>query len=160
MITSGGRALIESMLPHREPLLLVDTLEGFTPGPRATLAASFTITGEEVWLRGHFPGRPVWPGALLIEGLAQCAGLLIRLAEAHARGETQPPGPATRLGMLAAADIKLLRVVEPPAQIRYRTRLLGVFGDLHRVTCEAAVAGRSVADGAVSIALTVGADPG
>lgn len=158
----GGRARIEAMLPHRDPLLLVDTLDSFTPGPRGSLAASFSITGDEAWLRGHFPGRPLWPGVLLIEGLAQCAGLLIHMAAAHARGEASPrPVDAARLGMLAAADVKLLRIVEPPAQIRYRVRIVGVFGGLHRVAGEAAVGDRAVADGSVSIALASdGAGPG
>lgn len=149
---AGGRELVESLLPHRESMLLVDAITGFRPGVRAVLTASLTVTGQEVCLRGHFPGRPIWPGVLLIEGLAQCAGLVIHLAAAHGRGEMEARGEA-RLGMLAGANVKFLQVVEPPAQIDYQVRIIGVFGGLYRVDGEAAVAGRAVADGSVSIAL-------
>ena len=61
-------------LPHRYPMLLVDRVEEIIPGKsiRAIKAVSF----NESFFQGHFPGRPIMPGVLIIEALAQAAGIL------------------------------------------------------------------------------------
>ena len=59
----------KELLPHREPFLLVDELPSIEPGVRAT--GRWTLTGDEWFFPGHFPGRPTLPGVLMIESLAQ-----------------------------------------------------------------------------------------
>ncbi len=59
----------KELLPHREPFLLVDELLSIEPGVRAT--GRWTLTGDEWFFPGHFPGRPTLPGVLMIESLAQ-----------------------------------------------------------------------------------------
>jgi 3-hydroxyacyl-[acyl-carrier-protein] dehydratase len=61
-------------LPHRYPMLLVDRVETIVPNQsiRATKAVSF----NEGFFQGHFPGRPIMPGVLIVEALAQAAGVL------------------------------------------------------------------------------------
>ncbi len=59
----------KELLPHREPFLLVDELLSIEPGIRAT--GRWTLTGDEWFFPGHFPGRPTLPGVLMIESLAQ-----------------------------------------------------------------------------------------
>ncbi len=59
----------KELLPHREPFLLLDRLVALTPGER--VEGSWTLTGEESFFAGHFPGRPTLPGVLMLESLAQ-----------------------------------------------------------------------------------------
>jgi 3-hydroxyacyl-[acyl-carrier-protein] dehydratase len=77
---SGGTSLapldvmrIMKMIPHRYPMLLVDRLIDIVPGQSATGLKAVTI--NEPFFQGHFPGRPIMPGVLIIEALAQTAGV-------------------------------------------------------------------------------------
>lgn len=65
---------IESVLPHRYPFLMVDSVTGYEKN--CSLRALKNISKNEPALQGHFPGRAVFPGVLIIEALAQAAGIL------------------------------------------------------------------------------------
>lgn len=74
---SGGRLdarAILDLLPHRHPMLLVDRVESIEPGQR--IVAVKCVTANEPIFQGHFPGNPIFPGVLLVEAMAQTAGLL------------------------------------------------------------------------------------
>lgn len=77
------------MLPHRYPFLLVDRVVSFEPGRR--IHALKNVTGNEHFFQGHFPSHPVMPGVLIIEALAQAAGLLAKLS-ADSGPETEAQG--------------------------------------------------------------------
>jgi len=63
-----------ALLPHRFPMLLVDRVVDFVPGERARGIKAVTI--NEPFFQGHFPSRPIMPGVLIVEALAQTAGVL------------------------------------------------------------------------------------
>ena len=65
---------VMAALPHRYPMLLVDRVESLDP--EAGIIAVKAVTINESFFQGHFPGRPVMPGVLIIEALAQAAGVL------------------------------------------------------------------------------------
>ena len=65
---------IMKLLPHRYPMLLVDRVEELIPDQR--IAAIKAVTINEPFFQGHFPARPIMPGVLIVEALAQAAGVL------------------------------------------------------------------------------------
>jgi 3-hydroxyacyl-[acyl-carrier-protein] dehydratase len=65
---------VMAALPHRYPMLLVDRVEEIVPDERIVAIKAVTI--NESFFQGHFPGRPVMPGVLIVEALAQAAGVL------------------------------------------------------------------------------------
>jgi 3-hydroxyacyl-[acyl-carrier-protein] dehydratase len=76
MSEQGGFGIEEVMrrLPHRYPMLLVDRVLECVPGER--VVALKNVTANEQFFAGHFPGRPVMPGVMILEALAQSAGIL------------------------------------------------------------------------------------
>ena len=72
--------VIEKILPHRYPFLLVDRVISYTLEPEITLTAIKNVTVNEPFFSGHFPGHPVMPGVLILEAMAQACGILAHLA--------------------------------------------------------------------------------
>ena len=77
---------IHAMLPHRYPFLLVDRVVEITPGER--IHAIKNVTANEPHFQGHFPTFPIMPGVLLVEALAQAAGILFIAAKPETGGQT------------------------------------------------------------------------
>ena len=74
-----GATEIQALLPHRYPFLLIDRVVEFEPGARILAFKNLTI--NEPFFQGHFPSRPVMPGVLVVEALAQAGGVLYQLTQ-------------------------------------------------------------------------------
>ena len=66
---------IMETIPHRQPFLLIDRIEELEPGKRAV--GKKCVSYNEPFFNGHFPGHPIMPGVLIVEGMAQCLGVLV-----------------------------------------------------------------------------------
>jgi len=131
---------IMRILPHRYPFLLIDRVVELEPGRRAV--AIKQVTANEPHFTGHFPGRPIMPGVLMVEALAQTAGVAV-LALAEHRG---------KLGLFAGIDdCRFKRMVLPGDTLRLEVnveKLRGMFG---RVRAVATVDGETAVEATLSI---------
>lgn len=146
---------IEALLPHRPPLMLIDRVSAAYGPPRSEVRASYRVRADHPILAGHFPGRPIWPGALTIEGLAQTANVLgVLLARSSSPQGGESPAPDEHRGLLAAVEVKLLQIVVPGDRLDYAARLVGELERVHRLEVSATVGRRLVARGSIAVALT------
>lgn len=100
-----GPDVIERLIPHRRPLIMVDRVRGFELGERPTLWATRNVSANEPVFDGHFPGLHIWPGIYTQEGLAQSALILEALMWLVERAE----GQGVRAGEVCEALANLER---------------------------------------------------
>jgi 3-hydroxyacyl-[acyl-carrier-protein] dehydratase len=134
---------IMSVLPHRYPILLVDRVLEMEPKKRIVALKNVTIN-EPVFL-GHFPGRPVMPGVMLIEGLAQAGGLLLL----H-----DLPNREEKLIFFGGIEqAKFRRPVVPGDQVRYEVEVLRLRSTFCRLSGKVLVDGQLAAEAVISSAM-------
>jgi 3-hydroxyacyl-[acyl-carrier-protein] dehydratase len=118
-------AEIMRILPHRYPFLLVDRVVELDPGKRAVGIKQ--VSANEPQFTGHFPGRPIMPGVLMVEALAQTAGIAVLTLDEY-RG---------KVGLFAGIDeCRFRRLVTPGDTLRLEVtveKLRGMFGRVRAI---------------------------
>ena len=132
-------AEIEKYLPHRYPFLLIDRVVHMELEPMKKLRAIKNVSMNEPFFTGHFPGNPVMPGVLIIESMAQAAGMLANL-DASLQGKTG------ELYYLVKVDkAKFSKTVVPGDQMVLEVVQNRILRRMGFYTCEATVDGQRVA---------------
>ncbi len=140
--TPLGRAEIERILPHREPFLLIDEVLELEPGRR--VVARREVRAEDPWFAGHFPGRPVMPGVLIVEAMAQTGAVAV-LVEEDNRG---------KIAFFAGIDdCRFKRVVEPGDTLLLTCEIDQVRGPIGRGKATAHVGDQLAARGTLTFAV-------
>lgn len=130
---------IQAMLPHRYPFLLVDRVLDIVSGER--LRALKNVSINEPFFQGHFPGNPVMPGVLVIEAMAQAAGLLTQLSE-----PPRAPGAVQPLYYLVKVDkARFSRMVVPGDQLVLEVEQKRMLRRMGLYVCRALVDGQEAA---------------
>jgi 3-hydroxyacyl-[acyl-carrier-protein] dehydratase len=141
---SADIADILRVLPHRYPFLLLDRLTRMQ-GDESAVGIK-NITANEPQFQGHFPGNPVFPGVLIIEGLAQTAGALYLLSH--------PQSAGTRTIYLLTIDkAKFRKPVTPGDTIEYHIKRTAHKKQIMWFRGEAKVGGQLVAEAEVGLML-------
>ncbi|HRD41788.1 MAG TPA: 3-hydroxyacyl-ACP dehydratase FabZ [Prochlorococcaceae cyanobacterium AMR_MDS_5431] len=106
---------IFNLLPHRYPFVFVDRVIEYVPGKKIVAIKNVTI--NEFHFQGHFPGRPIMPGVLIVEAMAQAGGLIV----------TQIPEFPKGLFVFTGIDkVRFRRPVTPGDQLRITCNLISV----------------------------------
>ncbi len=140
--TPFGKDVIESILPHRDPFLLVDEVTELEPGRR--VVAQRAVNADDWWFPGHFPERAVMPGVLIVEAMAQTGAIAV-LVEEENRG---------KIAFFAGIDdCRFKRVVEPGDVLTLACEIDSVRGPIGRGKATAHVGGALAARGTLTFAV-------
>jgi 3-hydroxyacyl-[acyl-carrier-protein] dehydratase len=128
---------IMSFLPHRYPMLLVDRVVEINGDEE--LVALKNVTINEDFFNGHFPGKPVMPGVLIIEALAQASGILVLNNENTSMSDHL-------VYFMSIDEAKFRKPVVPGDQLHLHVKKLQSRGTVWKMKCEAKVDGQKVAE--------------
>jgi 3-hydroxyacyl-[acyl-carrier-protein] dehydratase len=138
-----GREQIEEILPHRDPFLFLDEVTVLEPGSR--VVARKRVREDEWFLTGRFPGRPIMPGVIIVEAMAQTGAVAVLADEAN-RG---------KLALFAGInDVRFKRMVLPGDELELTCELERMRGPVGRGKATATVDGELAARGTLMFAVT------
>lgn len=133
---------IKKIIPHRDPFLLIDTIEEMEPGKR--VVATKLMKPDEFWFKGHFPDYPVVPGVLMLEMMAQ-AGATAMLALPENKG---------KIGFFGGVkEAKFRRQVVPGDLLRIEVEIIKVKGPVGVGSGIATVNGEKAVSAEISFAI-------
>ena len=129
-------------LPHGPEFRFVDEMVELEPGKRGT--ARYRVRGDEAFLAGHFPGRPLMPGVILVEAVAQVGGVVAQSDPEH--------GAVPGLLLTGIRGAKILGAAVPGDVLEIRAEVEGRLGKMIQVAGEVRVEGRVLATVKVMLA--------
>ncbi|MBP8924661.1 MAG: 3-hydroxyacyl-ACP dehydratase FabZ [Pseudomonadales bacterium] len=132
---------IREYLPHRYPFLLVDRVTELTPG--TSIVAYKNVSVNEGFFEGHFPGLPVMPGVLIVEALAQAAGIL------GFRTMNKRPADGSIYYFVGADKLRFKRPVVPGDRLQLEARIVTEKRGIWKFDCIASVDGQLVCEASI-----------
>lgn len=132
---------IQEYLPHRYPFLLVDRVTELDPGK--SIVAYKNVSINEDYFNGHFPGFPVMPGVLVVEAMAQAAGIL------GFKTVGKKPADGSIYYFVGADELRFKRPVQPGDQLRLEAEVLTEKRGIWKFACKASVEGELVCSGII-----------
>jgi len=140
---------IQKIIPHRYPFLLVDRIIELEPGKKAVGIKNVTV--NEPFFQGHFPGYPIMPGVLIVEALAQTAGIAANTDAADGDGAQDD----AKLGVFASIDsMKFKKQVMPGDTLRLEAEILSSKMGIVKAKVIATVENKVAAEGEIRFAMT------
>ncbi|KZY39017.1 3-hydroxyacyl-[acyl-carrier-protein] dehydratase FabZ [Alcanivorax sp. HI0083] len=135
---------VREYLPHRYPFLLIDRVLNLEPGKRIEALKNVTI--NEPFFNGHFPDEPIMPGVLIIEAMAQAAGILGFVTE------NKKPSDGYIYLLVGTDKARFKRRVIPGDTLHLFAEYVVVKRNILKFTCEAQVDGKTVASAEMLVA--------
>ena len=129
-------------LPQRYPVLMIDRVKEIEPGKR--IVALKNVSANEPHFQGHFPGRPIMPGVLILEAMAQAAGVLVFSAEDMAEKRDR-----LVYYYVGIDNARFKKPVVPGDQLEVEVKLERALRGIGKFTCLARVAGTLVAEATI-----------
>lgn len=133
-----------TLLPHGAEFRFVDRLVRLVPGKEGD--GEYRVRGDEPFLRGHFPGQPIFPGVLLVEAAAQLAGVV-------AQSDPTIP-PLNELKLTAMRAVKILGTARPGETIQLQAQITGRLGNLVHAKADVFVMGQLIMTGELMLSGT------
>lgn len=146
--TIFGMNEILELLPHRPPFLFVDRIVKFVAD--TTIVAERVIRKDEPWFAGHFPQKPIMPGVLITDALAQTSGLLWGFSRKMS-GEKALDVP--EIFFLASAKMKYVSPAYPGETLELTSNKTRFFGSMYSYDVEAATGRKLIAKGSLTLAM-------
>ncbi len=128
-------------LPHRYPMLMIDRVTQCEPGKR--IVALKNVSASEPYFPGHFPNRPIMPGVLILEAMAQAAGVLVF------RTSGTKPDEKTVYYYVGIDNARFKKPVVPGDQLEIEVHMERQLRGIGKFGCVARVAGETVAEATI-----------